>query len=217
MLDSVPGLEFFPIPHRYRYMGQWVPHSVTQVLGFDMSPSKRQAIDRTKDGPDGWEIRGNTCHKALDQYLGSMKLQNGHGVIYEDRWADWIDPLLDHPIFKGVEVLATEYAVYDKHKNCAGSFDFLLRTTSSDDKRIILGDLKTVSSKKALAARKPADAQLAAYQSMLVSAHRTLVVTDLVTVVCGPGETRILYTDVETAWTHWDEAWGRYSVTLPTW
>jgi hypothetical protein len=193
MIDEVPGLEFFSIPHRYRYKGQWVPHSVTQVLGFDMSPSKRQAIDRTKDGPDGWEVRGNTCHKALDEYLRSMKLQNGHGVIYEDRWADWIDPLLDHPIFKGVEVLATEYAVYVKQKNCAGS------------------------TKKALAARRPAHAQLAAYQSMLASAHRTLVVTDLVTVVCGPGETRILYTDVETAWTHWDEAWGRYSVTLPTW
>ena len=139
MLEPVPGLEFFPGPHRYRMNGLWVPHSVTQVLGFDMSPSKREAIERTKDGPDGWEARGNACHKALDQYLGSMKLQNGHGVIYDERWADWIDPLLDHPIFKGVEVLANEFAVYDKQKNCAGSFDFLLRTTSSEDKRIVFG------------------------------------------------------------------------------
>ena len=123
----------------------------------------------------------------------------------------WITPS------SGVEVLATEYAVYDKQKNCAGSFDFLLRTTSSEDNRVILGDLKTVSSKRALAARKPADAQLAAYQSMLASLHPSLLVTDLVTVVCGPGETRILNTDAETAWTHWEEAWGRYSVTLPSW
>ena len=219
MLEPVPGLEFFPGPHRYRKDGLWVPHSVTQVLGFDMSPSKREAIERTKGGPDGWEARGNACHKALDQYLGSMKLQNGHGVIYDDRWADWIDPLLDHPIFKGVEVLATEYAVYDAKKNCAGSFDFLLRVspTSGEDNRVILGDLKSVSSKRALAARKPADAQLAAYQSMLASLHPSLLVTDLVTVVCGPGETRILNTDAESAWTHWEEAWGRYSVTLPSW
>ena len=82
---------------------------------------------------------------------------------------------------------------------------------------MILGDLKTVSSKRALAARKPADAQLAAYQSMLASSQRTLLVTDLVTVVCGPGETRILNTNAETAWTYWEEAWGRYSVTLPSW
>ena len=82
---------------------------------------------------------------------------------------------------------------------------------------MILGDLKSVSSKRALAARKPADAQLAAYQSMLASLHPSLLVTDLVTVVCGPGETRILNTDAESAWTHWEEAWGRYAVTLPSW
>ena len=213
MLEPVPGLEFFPGPHRYRKDGLWVPHSVTQVLSFDMSPSKREAIERTKGGPDGWEARGNAVHKALDQYLGSMKLQNGHGVIYDDRWADWIDPLLDHPIFKGVEVLANEFAVYDAKKNCAGSFDFLLRT---EDNRIVLGDLKTVSSRTALAKRQAAHSQLAAYQSMLAT-HTSLVVTDLVTVIAGPGEVRILNTDVEDAWTYWDEAWNRYAVTLPSW
>lgn len=213
MLEPVSGLEFFPGPHRYRMNGLWVPHSVTQVLSFDMSPSKREAIERTKGGPDGWEARGNACHKALDQYLGSMKLQNGHGVIYDDRWADWIDPLLDHPIFKGVEVLANEFAVYDAKKNCAGSFDFLLRT---EDNRIVLGDLKTVSSRTALAKRQAAHSQLAAYQSMLAT-HTSLVVTDLVTVIAGPGEVRTLSTDVEDAWTYWDEAWNRYAVTLPSW
>ena len=217
MLEPVPGLEFFPGPHRYRMNGLWVPHSVTQVLGFDMSPSKRAAIERTKEGPDGWEARGNAVHKALEAHLKSMSGTNDRGVIYDDKWADWIEPLLDHPIFKGVEVLASEYSVYDSHKNCAGSFDFLLRTTSSEDKRIILGDAKSVSTRKSLSARKPADAQLAAYQSMLASLHPLLLVTDLVTVVCGPGEVRILNTDAESAWTHWEEAWGRYSVTLPNW
>ena len=80
MLEPVPGLEFFPGPHRYRMDGLWVPHSVTQVLSFDMSPSKREAIERTKGGPDGWEARGNAVHSALDQYLSAMKLQNGHGL-----------------------------------------------------------------------------------------------------------------------------------------
>ena len=179
---------------------------------------------RTRDGE--W-AEGGGRHAACDPLARSRP--PSHAATQPGRtdglsprvitWADWIDPLLDHPIFKGVEVLATEYAVYDKQKNCAGSFDFLLKVspTSGEDNRIILGDLKTVSSKKALAARKPADAQLAAYQSMLASSQRTLLVTDLVTVVCGPGETRILNTDAESAWTHWEEAWGRYSVTLPSW
>ena len=76
--------------------------------------------------------------------------------------------------------------------------------------------LKTVSSKTALAKRQAAHSQLAAYQSMLAT-HTSLVVTDLVTVVAGPGAVRILNTDVEDAWTYWDEAWNRYAVTLPSW
>ena len=41
------------------------------------------------------------------------------------------------------------------------------------------------------------------------------MVTDLVTVVAGPGEVRILNTDVEDAWTYWDEAWNRYARCHP--
>ena len=214
---KVPGLEFFPGPHRYRKDGLWVPHSVTQVLSFDMSPSKREAIERTKDGPNGWEARGNAVHSALDQYLSAMKLQNGHGVIYDDRWADWIDPLLDHPIFKGVEVLATEYAVYDKQKNCAGSFDFLLRTTSSEDKRVILGDLKTVSSKKSFSGPK-ASRRAVGCLPVNAGVSPTIALGDRL------GD-RGLWTRRDSHPQHGredrldplGEAWGRYSVTLPSW
>ena len=122
LLDPVPGLEFFKLQHKYRLNGEWLPYNVSTVLSFDMSPSQRAAIERTKDGPDGWAERGRTIHRVLcDEFL------QGEGSIYDEKWTPWVEPLLDEPLFKGVETLATEYAVCDKIKRVGGSFDFLLR------------------------------------------------------------------------------------------
>ena len=99
----------------------------------------------------------------------AMNFCLGHGSVYDEKWAPWIEPLLNEPLFKGVETLATEYAVCDKIKRIGGSFDFLLRTTDPNDKRVILGDLKTVSSKKGVSSRRPATAQLQAYRSFLAT------------------------------------------------
>ena len=184
-------------------------YNVSTVLSFDMSPSQRAAIERTKDGPDGWAERGRTIHRVLcDEFL------QGEGSIYDEKWTPWVEPLLDEPLFKGVETLATEYAVCDKIKRVGGSFDFLLRTTDPNDKRIILGDLKTVSSKKGVSSRRPATAQLQAYRSFLAVHHPSLVVTDLVTVVCGPERTRIINSDPE-GWQEWEDAWGLFNATIP--
>ena len=205
LLDPVPGLEFYPLIHRYRLFGEWLPYNVSKVLSFDMSPSQRAAIERTKDGPDGWAERGRTIHRVLcDEYL------LGHDSLYDEKWAPWIEPLLDEPLFKGVETLATEYAVCDKIKRIGGSLDFLLR----DDKRVILGDLKTVSSKKGVSSRRPATAQLQAYRSFLSVHEPSLLVTDLVTVVCGPDRTKVISSDPE-GWQEWEDAWGRFNATLP--
>ena len=205
LLDPVPGLEFYELQHKYRLNGEWLPYNVSTVLSWDMSPAQRAAIERTREGPDGWEIRGWTLHRVLKRHL------LGEPDIVDDRWTPWIEPLLDQPLFKGVEVLAVEYPICDKIKRVGGSLDFLLRRGDS----VILGDLKTVSSKKVVSSRKPATAQLAAYQSMLASLHPRLMITDLVTVVCGPERTRIINSDAETAWQQWEEAWGRFHATQP--
>ena len=108
LLDPVPGLEFYPLQHKYRLNGEWLPYNVSTVLSFDMSPTQRAAIERTKDGPDGWAERGRTIHRVLcEEFL------RGEGSIYDEKWAPWIEPLLDEPLFKGVQTLATEYAVCD--------------------------------------------------------------------------------------------------------
>jgi len=205
LLKPVPGLDFFELQHKYRLDGEWLPYNVSTVLSWDMSPAQRAAIERTKEGPDGWEIRGRTLHRVLKRHL------LGEPDIVDDRWTPWIEPLLNEPLFKGVEVLAVEYSICDKIKRVGGSLDFLLRRGDS----VILGDLKTVSSKKVVSSRKPATAQLAAYQSMLASLHPRLMITDLVTVVCGPERMRIINSDAETAWQDWEEAWGRFQASQP--
>ena len=81
--------------------------------------------------------------------IWDLKLQNGHGVIYDDRWSDWIDPLLNHPIFKGSRgTWPRNTRSMTNRKTAPARFDFLLRTTSSEDNRVILGDLKTVPVKR---------------------------------------------------------------------
>ena len=203
MLDPIPELEFYKEQHRYRLRNQWLAHNVSDVLAFDMEPFKQAMIDKYKDGPDGWAIRGDSIHSWLDQHL-----KNENPSVPE-KWAPWIDALLDQEFFNGAEVLATEYRVVDPYKSCAGSFDFLIEK----DGYIQIGDLKTVSSKRSVAARKPATAQLGAYASML---SRQGVFPDIgVTLVVGPEKVKLIKQSIGTCLEAWDEAWGKFQATQP--
>jgi hypothetical protein len=214
LLDPVPGLEFYELQHKYRLDGEWLPYNVSTVLSWDMPAAQRAAIERTKEGPDGWEIRGRTVHRSLQRHL------LGEPDIVDSRWTPWIEPLLDQPLFKGVEVLAVEYPICDKIKRVGGSLDFLLLKRGpnsfgpiSSEDRVILGDLKTVSSRKAVSSRRPATAQLQAYHSFLCSTHR-LSITDMVTVVCGPDKTVVRESD-PNGYEEWLDAWGRFQAQQP--
>ena len=203
MLDPVPELEFFKIPHRYRFCGEWLAHSVSDVLDIELTPFKRAMIDKYKDGPDGWAIRGDTIHEWLDGFLKGDTLQ------VPEKWNEWIDALLREDFFDDAEVMATEYRVVDPGRSCAGSFDFLLKK----DGYIQIGDLKTVSSKKAVATRKPATAQLGAYASML---SRQGIYPDIgVTLVVGPEKVKLIEQSVGTCLEAWEEAWDKFQVTQP--
>lgn len=208
MFQPDPALKFYG-DHHHRYMldGEWLPYSVSQVLSWDMSPAQRAAIERTKDGEDGWQIRGNTIHRVLDQFL------NGEGSIHDDKWTAWIEPLLADDLFKDVTTIATETPICDRVKRVAGAFDFLIE----DKNRLILGDLKTVSSRKAVSSRKLPLPQLGAYASFLAGSPYRVAVTDVVSVICGPERTRCVFTDVDTAIAEWEEQWGRFQATQPSW
>jgi len=168
-----------------------------------MTPFKQAMIDKYKDGPDGWAIRGQSIHDWLDQHL------KGEKPDVPEKWAPWINALLDQQFFDDAEILATEYRVVDPGRSCAGSFDFLLKK----DGYIQIGDLKTVSSKKAVATRKAATAQLGAYASML---SRQGIYPDIgVTLVVGPEKVKLIEQSVGTCLEAWEEAWGKFQATQP--
>ena len=160
-------------------------------------------------GPNGWQARGQAIHQALEHHL------RGEPQIHDERWNPWLDALLDDSLFKGVETLATEYRVVDRFNSVAGSFDFLLRY-KDDPRFVILGDLKTVSSKKAVSSRKPGTAQLGAYTKMLEQWKPSLQVVECVTVVSGPGKTKVIrQSPQDDCIPAWEEAWGRFQATQP--
>jgi len=173
-----------------------------------MAPETLAAIMRYKDGPDGWAARGNAVHKALETHLA------GEGIIFENRWAPWIDPLLDCELFQGAEVIATEYRLCDASKSLGGSFDFLLRAASGE---IVLGDLKTVKTKAAAKRRDPATKQLGAYVAMLNDHHPELPIDQCVTVVAAPDDCRVLKQDSDECLGQWIDAWDCFKMTLEDW
>ena len=96
-------------------------------------------------------------------------------------------------------------------KRMGGSCDFLVQTP---DGSIVLGDLKTVSSVKACKARKPATEQLGAYLYLMSKSYPKVMVDKVVTVVAGPGVTRVIPGDPAEAWIAWENAMSRYQAHM---
>ena len=204
MLEPVKGLEFFEDIHRYRLFDDWLLHSVTGVLSHDMDPAVKARIEATRCGPDGWQERGTTIHAALEQHLLDGA-QAGSGP-----YQAWTDSLLDNWLIKESKPLAVEYRLCEPELSLGGSFDFLIER----DGQKILGDLKTVSSARAAKSRTAATAQLGGYLRMLSVHHPKLWIDRCVTLVSGPGVTRVLSASPDECWSAWDDAWGKYAVHL---
>ena len=204
MLPPIPELSFDEESHRYQYDGKWLPLSPTQVLSFDLDEEAKQRINETKEGPDGWEIRGNTLHGCLEQFL------LGAAELDPKQFSEWWQPLRECWLWKDATIMGVELRMTDK-KRIGGSCDFLIKQA---DGTIVLGDLKTVSSEKALKARKPATAQLGAYLYLLSKSYPKVMVDKCCTVVCGPGKTRVITDDPKDCWLAWEDAMSRYQAHL---
>jgi len=203
-LPPIPGLSFHEAIHRYYLDGHgWLAQSVTQVVGHDMPPATRRHIDATRHE---WEPRGVTCHSALEAALLGQE-QPDHGA-----YADIIQPLLAHNLWKGAEILAVEYRLADARKSLAGSFDFLIRTARGS---VVLGDLKTVGSANGAKSRKPATEQLGAYCAMAIDHHPMLTIDKCVTFIAGPGVARVVAQEPSECISAWLDCWDRYQLSQP--
>ena len=186
LLDRVPGLEFYPSIHRYRYKGEWLPYTVTQVLDHDLKPFLR-------------------AHKVFANHL------RGEGSIHDDKWSPWIDTLLAEPLLQDITPLAVEQPLVNTIKRVGGTPDAIF--VKGDD--IYIADLKTVSKKEGVSSRKEALPQLGAYLEFAASCHHGVYVTKLVTIIAGPGKCKVRFSELEKATDAWQDAWGRFSVLQP--
>ena len=209
MLDPIPELSFDSKRHLYSYKGEWLAHSVSAVTGVDITPQQRAGFEKYKHGPDGWAIRGQTIHDCLAKHL------NGDCQIYDEKWAPWVETLLEDDLFKNVNLMASEYSLClrDSSHSVGGTLDFLI--SYSDDDFYVLGDLKTVSSKKAVSSRKAATAQLGGYLAMLNHHWPKLYISQCLTVISGPGKLKIIEQEPDECLEAWRGALTRFDALQP--
>ena len=209
MLDPIPDLVHYPGAHCYMWRDDWVMHNVSEVVSHDMSPFAKDAMEKHRQGPDGWELRGRVLHRQLQAHL------LGEPSVAEDRWDAWLDPLFAEPRFQGIETLATEYLLVDRYRPVAGSTDFIVRY-KDDPSFVLLGDLKTVSSTKAVTSRKSPLAQLGAYARMFQKWHPRIKITGCVTVISGPDKCKVrMHSPEDDCIPAWEECWGKFEAQLP--
>ena len=142
LLPPIPGLRRQDPEHRYVLdrPGQplhWFPVSITGVLALGKSAYAMERIEATRAI---WEPRGNTCHLALECFLQG-RLEELQALAAGD-YADWITPLITHPRWDGVEVIASERPTCCLQRNVSGTYDcgFVERSTG----RRVLADLKSL-------------------------------------------------------------------------
>lgn len=209
-LLSPPGLERDEA-HTY-WLGDFpFPVSVTGVLSACKSPAALDAIASTRHQ---WEARGTTVHQALQLAASNPEWDlNDHPSCWP--FLEWIEPLLGHPIWQSVEVIASELPLHqvDHHGglSVAGTCDLAWQipgTTSElhgGPKRSLV-ELKT----QAHADSTPYDTrpQLGGY--LALAAHHGLVFDSAVTLWARPGHTRLITHDVPDCLAAWQQALDRF-------
>ena len=210
VIESDPLIHFDEARHAYAYDGTWLTTSVTRVIS-DLTPEAKAQIEATKGGPDGWQIRGDTVHRALEEFLLHKAGVRKDCIVYDEKCATWIDGMLDHWLWEDCIVEAVELRLCDPEKSLGGSFDFLI---SNKQGELTIGDLKTVRTKKAVESRKSAAAQLGAYVYLLNKSHG-LYISKCITLVAGPGKTRLITEDPDHCVAEWEEALSTFNARQP--
>ena len=193
VLEPISDLEFFPELHRYRYKGRWLPFSVTKVANRVSERQERMF----RETQHIWEPRGTSVHAHCESLL------KGNNPVSTE-YIEWTEQLDACWLLKNSEPIAVEYRICDSRKGVGGSFDFLLRT---ENDKVVLGDLKTVGSIASVGSRKPANAQLGGYLSMLIDRFPNLHIDWCYTLVVGPGRTNLLQSHPDECLLAWVDAW----------
>jgi hypothetical protein len=173
-LPPIPGLYRRDPEHRYVLQRPGMPDhlfpaSVTAVLACGKSPYAMEQIEATRSI---WEPRGNIVHLALELFL-QQRLDELQPLTTGD-YADWIVPLISHPRWQEVKVIASERPTCCLQRNLSGTYDCGLITPSG---LRILADLKSLEengSTYSTAAQLGGYMALEATQGVLYDAGQTI-------------------------------------------
>lgn len=131
-LPPIEGLEFFDAIHRYSWKGALLPYSVSQ-MAKDLTPEVQKAFERTRED---WEPRGNFIHAAAMEWKLTGQIKD------MGEYAEWLEPLMEHPHIKALKPIATEYQLCDPRYGIGGTFDLLAKTPIG---KTVLVDYKSLS------------------------------------------------------------------------
>ena len=171
--------------HCYMWRGDWVLHNVSEVVSHDMSPFAKDAMEKHRHGPDGWELRGRVLHRVLQASLRtSLLCMKTAGIRGLNRC--W--PILcSRALRRWPRSICWLTAIGRLLAAC----DFVIRH-KDDPTFVILGDLKTVSSKKAVSSRKfTAGPALAPMRACGCNCFPKVRITECVTVISGPEKCKV--------------------------
>lgn len=214
-LPPLPGIER-DSEHTY-WLGDFrFPVSVTGVLAAGKSAAAHQRLEASRPQ---WAPRGVAVHQALElASSGGAWCPDLHPASWP--YLDWIEPLLNHAIWNGVEVIAAEYPLYllDHHggPSIAGCFDLAWQLPGTisplhGGAERTLVDLKTQSSPGS----SPYDTrpQLGGY--LALAAHHGLVFDRAATLWARPGRCQLVTHSVAECLASWEQALARYRTADP--
>jgi hypothetical protein len=217
-LPPIPGLRRADPEHRYWLGEHLFAVSVTGVVG---SSKSAWAIARIEATRQLWEPRGHTVHLALEALLKARfhpqatTREWAAAQLEELRASDyraWIEPLLAHPHWQEVTVIASERPTCCLIRNLAGTYD--IGYIQHANSLRVLADLKTLS--RPGSGSYCTRAQLGGYMALESSwgVHYDAGQT----IWARPGETRFspLYSREECL-AAWAASWTGYASRMRPW
>ena len=208
-LPPIPGLHRRDPEHRYWLGEVEFPVSVTGVLSVLKSDF---AMDRIEATRATWELRGNSCHRALELHLTvtshsdervALEAAAELGDLWRGDYTDWIQPLVTHDRWHQVQVIASERPTCCLKRKVAGTFDVAY---IDEQGRRILADLKSLGENGRTYSTA---AQLGGYMALEATWGHLYEAGQ--TIWCRPGSTTFspLYSVAECR-TAWAGAWATW-------
>lgn len=224
-LPPIQGLHRRDPEHVYYLNGMAFPVSITGVLGLSKSDFAMARIEATR--PE-WEPRGNAAHRALELALTLAcvpsppeGLAGELEALAEGPHAEWVGPLITHPRWHEVQIIASERATCCPRRRVAGQYDCAFLADDlpipADRPAHITGPARVLADLKSLSANGSTYStagQLGGY--MALEAHWGHWYDYGQTIWARPGITTFspLYSRSDCL-TAWAAAWARYRATPP--